>query len=123
MKPGTAKTKGRAVENQAVEWLRSKGWVNAERRRLNGTADMGDVTGIPGMCIEVKSAAQWTPVQWIRELVVEQANAQADVGFVLARPKGGTNVDDWVVMMTPAQLLELLDAAGWTATDAVTPRD
>ncbi len=123
MKPGTAKAKGRAVENQAVEWLRSKGWVNAERRRLNGIADMGDVTGIPGMCIEVKSAAQWLPVQWIRELVAEQANAGADVGFVMARPKGGTNVDDWVVLMTPAQLLELLDAAGWTATDAVTPRD
>ncbi len=121
MKPGTAKAKGRAAENQAVEWLRSKGWVNAERRRLNGTADLGDITGIPGMCIEIKSAAQWTPVQWLRELVAEQANADADVGFVMARPKGGTNVDDWVVMMTPTQLLELLDAAGWTATDAVTP--
>jgi hypothetical protein len=114
MTPGTAKAKGRATENQAVEWLREHGWVNAERRRLAGCEDQGDITGIPGMCIEVKSAAAWKPVQWLRETTVETVNAGADIGFCMARPKGGTNVDDWVVMMTPATLLKLLADAGWT---------
>ena len=113
MKPGTAKAKGRATENQAVEWLRSKGWVNAERRRLAGTEDLGDVVGIPGMCIEIKSAAQWAPVKWLRECETERLNSDATVAFVMARPKGGTNVDDWVIMMTPAQLLALLEETGW----------
>lgn len=117
MKPNTAKAKGRSTENQAVEWLRSKGWVNAERRRLAGSADMGDVTGIPGMVIEVKSAAQWKPTQWLRECEVERENADAQVAFVMARPKGGTDVEDWVIMMTPAQLLELLRECGWTPSD------
>lgn len=113
MTPGTAKAKGRATENQAVEWLREQGWVNAERRRLQGCEDQGDVTGIPGMCIEVKSAAAWKPVQWLRETTVETRNARADIGFVMARPKGGTNVDDWAIIMTPATLLKLLADAGW----------
>lgn len=113
MTPGTAKAKGRATENQAVEWLRSKGWVNAERRRLAGTSDLGDIAGIPGMVIEVKSAAQWQPTKWLAECEVERDNAQAELAFVMARPKGGTNVDDWVIMMTPAQLLDLLEQTGW----------
>jgi len=48
-------------------------------------------------------------VQWLRELGVEQANTGDEIGFVMARPKGGTNVEDWVIMMTPAQLLALLE--------------
>ena len=113
MKPSTAKVKGRETENQAVGWLRLKGYINAERRRLAGVEDQGDVTGMPGMCIEVKSAAVWKPVQWLRECEVERENSQADVAFVMARPKGGTDVEDWVIMMTPDQLFRLLVEAGW----------
>lgn len=112
MKPGTAKTKGRETENQAVDWLREQGWADAERRRLQGALDQGDVAGVPGTCIEVKSAAEWKPVQWLRETTVETFNAGADIGFVMARPRGGTDVADWVIMMTPATLLQLLTEAG-----------
>jgi len=114
LKPATAKAKGRETENQAVAWLREHGWVNAERRRLTGAEDQGDVTGIPGLCIEVKSAAAWKPVQWLKETSIETSNAHAELGFVMARPKGGTNVDDWVILMTPATWLTLLEQAGWT---------
>ena len=111
MKPSTAKAKGRETENQAVEWLRYW-WPNAERRRLQGVEDKGDIAGVPGMCIEVKSAAQWKPVQWLRETMVEKANADEEIGFCMARPKGGTDVNDWVILMTPGQLIDLLDEAG-----------
>ena len=113
MKPATAKAKGRATENQAVEWLREQGWVHAERRRLAGSEDQGDVTGIPGICIEVKSAAQWKPVQWLRECTAETKHANAALGFVMARPKGGVDVNDWVMMLTPQTLIQLLHDAGW----------
>lgn len=113
MKPSTAKAKGRTTENQAVEWLRNQGWVNAERRRLTGSEDQGDITGIPGMVIEVKSAAHWKPSQWLTECETERHNANAELAFVMARPKGGTNVEDWVIMMTPNQLLDLLTQTGW----------
>tara|TARA_R110000803_G_scaffold56935_4_gene114565 strand:- start:616 stop:1062 length:447 start_codon:yes stop_codon:yes gene_type:complete len=111
--PGTAKAKGRATENQAVDWLRENGYPYAERRRLVGSEDQGDVTGMPGICVEVKSAAAWKPVQWLRETRVEMENSRSAVGFVMARPKGGTNVNDWVIMMHPDTLLSLLTDAGW----------
>lgn len=114
MKPGTAKAKGRETENQAVRWLIEHGWVNTERRRLQGCEDQGDISGVPDMCIEVKSAAAWKPVQWLRETTIETVNARAGLGFCMARPKGGTNVDDWVILMTPATLLQLLAEAGRT---------
>ena len=114
MKPATAKAKGRETENQAVAWLIEHGWVNAERRRLQGSLDQGDVSGVPGICVEVKSAAQWQPVKWLRETTAETINAKAEIGICFARPKGGTNVDDWVILMTPATLLQLLAEAGRT---------
>lgn len=112
MKPSTAKAKGRETENQAVEWLREQGWTEAERRRLNGDTDKGDVAGVTGMCIEVKSAAEWKPVQWMRECTVETINARAELGFVMARPKGGVDVNKWAIIMTPATLMQLLTEAG-----------
>ena len=116
MKPATAKAKGRATENQAVEWLRANGYPNAERRRLNGSNDLGDITGCgPGICIEVKSAAAWHPGRWLRELRTDMTNAHAAIGFVMARPKGGTNVDAWAFIVHGETLLSLLADAGWQA--------
>ena len=85
MKPATAKAKGRMVENQAVEWLRANGWPHAERRRLAGAEDMGDVSGVLGVTIEVKSAAAWKPAQWLKETRVEMVNSGDDVGFAMCR--------------------------------------
>lgn len=113
MKPSTAKTKGRETENLWIERLRAEGWVNAERRRLAGSADQGDVTGLPGQCIEVKSAACWQPVEWLRQLDVEMVNSASDVGYVVARPKGKPDPQDWVIVMRPEMLFQLLRDAGW----------
>ena len=112
MKPNTAKAKGRDRENRAVAWLQSHGY-HAERRRLTGSADRGDISGIPGVTIEVKSAAQWTPVQWQRELRAEMANDRTDIGFVMAAPKGVLDVADWIFAVPSEVLLRLLDDAGW----------
>lgn len=112
MKPGTAKRKGRETENGWVAWLRRNGWPDAERRRLTGSADQGDIAGVYDQTIEVKSAAEWQPMKWLRELDVEQANTGDTLGYVVARPKGKNDPDDWVILMRPGQLLELLKEAG-----------
>ena len=109
VKPSTAKAKGRDTENLWVEWLRSHGWPDAERRRLNSNTDLGDIAGVPDTTIEVKSAATWLPVQGLRELDAEMVNTGDRHGYVIARPKGKPDPDDWVVMMRPAHLLKLLE--------------
>lgn len=116
MKPSTAKAKGRDTENRVVAWLRDHGVVNAERRRLNGSADQGDITGWPGVCLEVKSAATLRIPEWMAELDVEMDHAHAATGAVIARPRGKPDVDDWWVIMPPTLWIDLMRAAGWVDT-------
>ena len=59
----TAKTgkgrirKGREAENEVVELLHGFGFTHAERRRLSGNRDLGDIAGIPCVLIDVKDHA------------------------------------------------------------------
>ena len=114
MKPGTAKVKGRDTENLFVEYLRND-WllVNVERRRLMGVRDEGDITGWPGVCVEVKSGATVTIASWLKELAAEMTNSHADAGFVAVRPKGKPDPKDWYVVLPLPELLRLMAKAGW----------
>ena len=113
MKPATMKAKGRDTENRVVAWLRDHGVTHAERRRLAGTADQGDITGWPGVCVEIKSAAALRVPEWMAQLAAEMDHAQASTGAVIARPKGNPDVDDWWVIMSTGAWIELMTAAGW----------
>ena len=113
MKPGTAKAKGRDTENRLVAHLRTHGWPHAERRRLTGAADQGDITGIPGVCVEVKSGARLDIAGWLDELYDEMDNAHASTGFVAVRPKGRPDPADWYAVLPLPLMLELLKEAGW----------
>lgn len=102
MKPGTAKVKGRETENFAVAWLRTHGFPTAERRRLNGSTDLGDVINITNWTIEVKSAATWSPMLWQRQLRAEMINTGDRYGLIMCRPKGiGADVDNWIFIIPP----------------------
>ncbi len=97
MKPSVAKAKGRATENQLVEWLRGQGYT-AERRRLNGSKDLGDISvhGLP-LVIEVKSGARAWPIpEWTRQTSAEMKNAGVKAGLLAIRPPRGTNVNRWI---------------------------
>lgn len=114
MNPTYSKVKGRNTENEARDGLRDEfGYVGAERRRLTGTKDRGDITGIPGITIEVKSAAAWHPVKWQSELRQEMKNDGTDIGFVMARPRGGGDMSKWVFIVPVEVLRQLLNDAGW----------
>ena len=112
MKPSTAKTKGRETENAFVAFLRSHGIEHAERRRLTGSADQGDITGWPGVCVEIKSGATLAIPKWLAELDAETRNAHADIGFVAVRPKGKPDPKDWFVILRPESLMDLMAEAG-----------
>jgi hypothetical protein len=63
--------------------------------------------------LEVKSAAQWKPVQWLRELDAEMLNDRTAMGAVVAAPKGTLEVDEWVVILHPQVWLKLMRDAGY----------
>lgn len=110
MQPSTAKAKGRQTENQLVEWIRSQGY-EAERRRLNGSKDLGDISvhGLP-LVIEVKSGAgPWKMTEWVRQTEAEIKNAEVDVGLLAIRPARATSVDTWVGVILPENGLDTLE--------------
>lgn len=111
MKPATAKAKGRETENALVAWLRVNGVPYAERRRLTGSKDQGDVTW-PGVCVECKSGARLDIAGWLDELAAEMIHSRAETGFVAVRPKGRPAPDDWFAVLPLPVLMQLLIDAG-----------
>ena len=97
------KRKGSAAELAVAKWLRKLGWIHAERSRCGWSDDRGDIDGMPGVVVEVKNCKTISIPEWLRELEVEIANAQAWTGAVIAKRKGSTDVDDWYAIM-PAKI-------------------
>ena len=108
-----SKSKGTAWESAVVAFLRASGFPHAERRALSGSNDCGDVTGIPGVVIEAKSAAKVELAAWADEANVEAANARADLGVVWFHRRGRASAGDGFVLLDGATLVRLLTAAGY----------
>lgn len=106
--------KGTRAETAWVEYLRRWGFESAERAALRG-ADVGDVTGTPGLVTEVKSQQTISLPAWMRELEVEVFNATRPghappLGVLVIKPKG-VGLDrqsDWYVAMTGEDAAVLL---------------
>lgn len=109
-----SKAKGTAAETAVVSFLASNGFPYAERRALNGAVDLGDITGIPGIVLEVKNCKEYTFGAWMRETEVERDNARADYGILVVKPKGvgATRVDQWWACMYWKPFNDLVDEAG-----------
>lgn len=107
------KNKGTAGESAVVAYLRTAGFPYAERLALQGGKDRGDITGIPGIVIEVKAVQEYAFNSWLREARTERDNAGADFGIVVAKPRmvGTTRTGQWYGLMYAYDYLALIDAA------------
>ena len=113
-----AKTKGRAAEATVVQYLRDQGF-NAERRRLAGVADMGDVSGVQGVVVEVKDEKRINLAGYMDELGTEIDNATArfqsdHMGFAVLKRKGyPSDPDAWYAILPLWEIVRLLKKAGY----------
>lgn len=107
------KNKGTAGESAVVAYLRTAGFPYAERLALQGGKDRGDITGIPGVVIEVKAVQTYAFNQWLKEAQVERDNAGADFGLVVAKPRlvGSTRTGSWYALMYAHEFMSLVQAA------------
>jgi hypothetical protein len=103
-----SKKKGTAAETAVVQYLRASGFVQAERRTLNGAKDRGDIAGLPGTVIEVKNCARQELGAWIAEAELERDNDHASLGVVWHKRRGKGHPADWFVTMSGAQFANLL---------------
>ena len=106
----TPSRKRRGAETQTVVagWLRTRGWPYAESTGAGRTGS--DITGVPGLAIEVKARRDFSPLAWIR-----QAKTGTGLPFVVFRPDGmgPATVADWPVLLHLDDLTTLLRAAGY----------
>jgi hypothetical protein len=106
---------GRDAENAVVDYLRAHGWPEVERRAQRGVKDAGDITGTPGLCIEVKggdaakNASDLLVADWLEETEKERVNARADIGVLVLQRRGvgPANAGRWWAVMTLPTLLSL----------------
>lgn len=113
------KQKGTAGESAVVSFLRTAGFPYAERLALQGGKDRGDITGIPGIVIEVKAVQEYAFNTWLREARVERDNAGADFGIVVAKPRmvGTARTGQWYALMYAYDYLALLSQASKESGD------
>jgi hypothetical protein len=113
--------KGTGAETAVVKYLSEHGWPLAERRSLKGSQDRGDVTGMPGLAVEVKYANAGIRMgTWLAETGVERLNAKADHGILVIKPfgMGDRNTALWLAVMVGADFnalwLKALTASEFT---------
>lgn len=77
-----------------VRYLIEQGWPNVERRAKRGKFDPGDITGIPGVCVEVKGDRSNRLPKWKAETLDEKDNVKASFCFLVVR-KEYKPVEEW----------------------------
>lgn len=118
VKLSTAKEKGRAWETACVLFAQEHGYPLAERRRLSGVEDRGDIAGIPLVVVECKNERTYQPLQWRREADQEAENDRAILGVVWFKKNGLTGAENGEIMMRPDQFFWLLQRAGFVGAQA-----
>lgn len=107
-----ASRKARGMSSQAVvaRWFRDHGFVYAESAGAGRSGS--DVTGVPGLNIEVKARRAFSPLAWLR-----QAHAAKGGGlpFVVFRcdGQGEANVGEWPVLIRLDEFTKVLREAGY----------
>lgn len=107
-----AKRKGTAFESDVVRYLREHGFPYAERRALRGTADAGDVAGVPGWVLEVKNHRALDLGPWMNEAHAEAANDGVGRFAVVHKRRQHSTAEAFVTM--PLRLFTALLAEGDT---------
>jgi hypothetical protein len=110
---------GRETEQLAARSLRSRGLAGVERAVRTGyrtgeraSPDHGDLTGWPGVCVQVKSLrpagrAETQTRPWLAELEAQRAASGSDVGLLIVRRWGQSDVGRWWCFLPLANLLAL----------------
>lgn len=106
---------GTKAETAVARYLAANGFPYAEKRRPEGRRDRGDITGCPGVCIEVKggdaakNASDLLVTDWLAETETERVNARADIGVLVLQRRGvgPANAGRWWAVMLHVAVYDL----------------
>lgn len=105
----TAKRRGAETQQAVAEYLKRNGWAYAESTGAGRSGS--DITGVPGLAIEIKARKDFSPQSWIRQAMT----GGPGLPMVIHRPHGSgpATVDQWPVMLRLVDLVALLHSAGF----------
>lgn len=121
----SAKQAGARFERLIADHLAHTVDDRIDRRVKTGSADKGDIGGVRlpdgrKVVIECKDyGGQIKPGPWLTEAATEATNDGAAVGMVVAKRRGTTNPDEQIVLMTVADLIQLLTAPPPSGADPI----
>jgi hypothetical protein len=101
------KRKGHAAELAVVKWLRKYG-IKADRIQAGTHDDKGDVTGWPGVVIEVKDRKTHDWHGYFRQLRAQMTHANAYTGVIICKRPGHTDVAQWMAVMPVDEWFNLM---------------
>lgn len=106
-----SKAKGAGAERDVRDYLKANGFPYADRRLAGATLDKGDISGIPGVTIEIKNHAKLDLAGWLEELRIEMSNDKAWTGVVIHKRKGKGDPASWYATLPVSVWLDLLKLA------------
>lgn len=109
----SAKKAGTAWETAIVNTLQAFGWIHAERRRLSGANDRGDIAGIPGLVIEAKNTTGYDIATALDEANREKHNDGAAIGVAWLKRRGKPAPLNGFVVLDGGTFIQLLKEAGY----------
>lgn len=114
----TARQAGTKWESEIVRALIAHGWPHAERRRLAGARDRGDIAGVAGVVIEAKNTNELRLSEAVNEARAEALNDNTGVfgvshGVAWLKRKGKSTAEDGYVVMDGATFMALLKEANY----------
>lgn len=112
--------RGHESETTVAGWFKRNGWPYAEP--VGAGRSGTDVTGMPGLVVEVKARRDFRPVEWLRQHALNGYTEHDSHGglalplpFVVWRPDGmgPASISSWGVMMRLDDFTNLLREAGY----------
>lgn len=120
---------GTDAERAVVRHLIANGFPGAERRRLRGRHDAGDVTGTPGICWQVKggdrarNASDNQVAAWLDAAETQRVNAGADIAVLVVQRAGvgPANAGRWWAVLHASDVAWLIHGTPYIGPGADAP--
>lgn len=106
------KHRGYRSQKVVAQWFAKHGWPFAESTGAGRSGS--DITGVPGLYVEVKARRAFSPLAWLRQ-AGKEAEGQEGLPFVVFRcdGQGEANVGEWGALLRLDTLTGLLREAGY----------
>jgi hypothetical protein len=105
------KHRGYATQRIVADYFVAQGWEHA--LPVGAGRDGSDVTGIAGLDIEIKARTKLDLAGLMRQLSERKKDTGLGVGVLRLNGQGEKSVEQFVAVLTLADLVHLLKASGY----------